>query len=687
MPKSLDIFTKTEYDALCKNIAAWDADYYEKDAPAVDDATYDAARTRARELESEYPELGRTITDRVGGTVAREFKSHPHSVPMLSIMDVFTKQDVDDWVKRVSPPTGIKDADSPQGGSYSPQFFIEPKVDGLSFSARYENGVFVRGLTRGSGTEGEDITENLKTISDIPQFLPPTDGKPSTPPRGGVIPHIVEIRGEVYIARADFIAMNATSAKQFANPRNAAAGSLRQLDSAVTALRPLRAFAYTWGEVSARDWATQSEFFERAESWGFKTTRAWCAFANTTDEIQLHYEHIMKIRDEIPFDIDGLVIKINDVATQEKLGARANSPRWEIAYKFPAVRAITTLRDITIQVGRTGVLTPVAELEPINIGGVVVSRATLHNADEIARRDFRVGDRVVVQRAGDVIPQVVESLEHAAGAPEYVFPTTCPVCGAAVVQEVGKVARRCVNTMSCPAQIVGELEHFVSRKGFDIEGIGAKQIELFVEKGWIKSPADIFTLIINHKSEIINLDGFGDKSVANLDASIERARTTLLHRLIYAIGIPEVGEATAKILAREFGNMDALRGADAARLVRIDGIGEVMANEIVKFFGDAHTVVALDELLKHLNITESPISNLQSRLTGKKIVLTGTLQKYTRDGAREILERMGARVQSSVSAKTDIVIAGADAGSKLTDAQKLGITIWDENEFEKAIQG
>ncbi len=663
LSNKIDLFTKTEYDALIKKLHAWDTAYHQNDAPAVDDATYDTAKHRAKDLEAQFPELvGKDggASQSVGAAPSKEFKNYAHAIPMLSISDVFSEEEVADWFKKTPG-----------------EVFIEPKVDGLSFSARYENGVLVRALTRGNGTIGEDITANIKTISDIPQTIP--------------FARDIEIRGEVYLSRADFFRLNAEATangtKVFANPRNAAAGSLRQLDPSVTAHRRLRAFAYTWGEVSGRDWETQSEFFHLLEKWGFKTTGKWCAQAENLDKIQAHYNHIMEIRTEIPFDIDGLVIKINDIKTQEKLGATANSPRWEIAYKFPAARAVTTLRDITIQVGRTGVLTPVAELEPINIGGVLVSRATLHNADEIIRKDFRVGDKVIVQRAGDVIPQVVEVIEHAKNSQPFQFPNVCPVCGGAVVQEADKVARRCVNSLSCPAQVAKELEHFVSRKGFDIEGLGTRQIEKFVELGWIKSPADIWRLIELHGDELRAMEGYGDKSVANLDAAIRNGANIELNRLLFALGIPEVGEATAKILARQFGSLDTLRVAGTERLQEISGIGEVMAKEIVEFFADKRTAMALDDLLSYLTI-KNPIvvENKSSNLLDKKIVLTGTLQKYTRDAAKEILENMGAKVQSSVSAKTDIVIAGADAGSKLTDAIRLGVMVWDEDEFENAIK-
>lgn len=664
MSKTPDLLVLAEHADLMKKLAAWDIAYHQKDAPVVDDATYDAAKRRALEIEAEYPTLAADgVSTRVGAAVSTKFKSYPHSVPMLSISDVFNQAEVADWFNKLA------DKD----------IFIELKVDGVSYAARYENGRLVRGLTRGSGVAGEDITENLRTIADIPHQL------------RGDYPDVIEVRGEVYMSRADFLALNAAATesgdKVFANPRNAAAGSLRQLNPAITASRRLSAFAYTYGELSSRDWATQSEYFDKLESWGFHTTRKWARHAHTMDEIQSAYNDTMMIRADIPFDIDGLVLKVNNVDLQEKMGARANSPRWEVAYKFPAARGITTLRDITVQVGRTGVLTPVAELEPINIGGVLVSRATLHNADEIERLGINVGDKVIVQRAGDVIPQIVGVAEDAPDAVPFVFPDTCPVCGATVIQESGQVARRCVNTLGCPAQRIGELEHFVSRKGFDIDGLGTRQLELFISRGWIKNAADIFTLIARHGDDIKKLDGFGEKSVSNLNAAIEHARDIELHRFLFAIGIPEVGEVTAKILARAFGNLDALRTAPVWKLKQIDGIGDVMADEIVSFFADAHNAAVLDELLHQVRVVETDVTATapDDPLAGKKIVLTGTLPNYTRDAAREILERLGAKVQGSVSAKTDIVLAGADAGSKLTRAEQLGITIWSESDLERVI--
>ena len=660
MAKVADLFIRAEHADLLKKLNAWDIAYHQNDAPVVDDATYDDAKTRILQIESEYPELAvNGFSTHVGAAVSDKFKSYPHVVPMLSISDVFNEGEVRDWFDKLQ----------------TTDLFVELKVDGLSFSARYENGVFVRGLTRGSGVAGEDITANLMTIPDVPKKL------------SGDYPDVIEVRGEVYMARSDFIALNETSDKKFANPRNAAAGSLRQLNPLITASRKLSAFGYTYGDLSERTWTTQSEYFEKLESWGFKTTRQWAHDAHSVMDVQKIYNDVMLHRDEIPFDIDGLVIKVNPISVQEKMGARANSPRWEIAYKFPAARGITKLNDITIQVGRTGVLTPVAELEPINIGGVLVSRATLHNADEIERLNVKIGDKVIVQRAGDVIPQIVAVAETSPDSIPFVFPNVCPVCGGAVVREDGAVARRCVNSLSCPAQIRGELEHFVSRHAFDIDGFGARQIELFTNLKWINSAADIFTFIEKHGDELRDMDGFGDKSVANLKDSIERARNVDLYRLIYAIGIPDVGEVTAKILAREFKSIDALRTASEERLIDIDGIGETMAHEIVSFFHDEHTVTALDNLLQYINIKNPENTVVEnSVLNGKRVVLTGTLTKYTRDAAKEILERFGANVSGSVSSKTDIVIAGAAAGSKLNDAQKLGITIWNEDDFENAIK-
>ncbi len=662
MKNTPDLFILSEYEDLVKNINLWDDAYHKNDESIVDDATYDASKRRARELETQYPSLvgDLAISNKVGADVSKDFVSKNHDVPMLSISDVFDESEVSDWLKRI----GEND------------LFIELKVDGLSFSARYENGNLVRALTRGNGTVGEDITENIKTILDIPHKLM------------GDFPDVIDIRGEVYMARSDFFALNETSAKKFANPRNAAAGSLRQLNPEITKSRRLSAFAYTYGYVSNRNWQTQSEYFNKLELWGFKTTKQWTAHAKNLSEIQNFYEKIGNIRSDIPFDIDGLVVKVDNIDAQEKMGSTAHSPRWEVAYKFPAEQGITKLNDITIQVGRTGVLTPVAELEPINIGGVVVSRATLHNADEIERKSLNAGDLVIVQRAGDVIPQIVGVAKQGENTTPYEFPKHCPICGGDVVKMAGAVAHRCVNSMSCPAQIAGELAHFVSRGGFDIEGLGEKQIELFLKLGWIKSPADIFRLIEKYGEELKSMDGFGDKSVANLEKSINGSKNIELHRLLYSLGIPEVGKTTAKILANNFGDLESLRAAHSWKLIQIDGIGDVMATEIFEFFADEHNSRALNDLLGYINVINPGIKELKenANVTGKKFVITGTLENYGRDSIKEILESFGGIVSGSVSAKTDILIAGANAGSKLARANELGITVWDESEFMEKIK-
>ena len=672
------MFAATEHADLMKKLAEWDIAYHTHDSPLVDDATYDAAKKRARELESLYPDLTGVKDAVTAATLKKEFKSFPHGAPMLSLDNVFSEDELTEWMTRITT-----------GG-----VFCEPKIDGVAFSATYENGELVRGLTRGDGISGEDITANIMTIPDIPHRIPYTG--------------TIEIRGEIYISKSDFIALNElgspgspSTGKKFANPRNAAAGSLRQLDAEITRTRKLRAFAYTWGMVagdlrapepapggrglpsSEYSWRTQAEFFGLLKDWGFQTTDG--KVCTTPEEAIQYITDLGARRATLPFDIDGVVIKANDIAERERLGAIAHSPRWAVSFKYPAERGQTVLRDITVQVGRTGVLTPVAELDPINLGGVLIQRATLHNAEEIERKDFRVGDTVIIQRAGDVIPQVVSVVSHAPDSHPFVFPTKCPICGGDVVQDEGLVARRCVNTLSCPAQILGGLTHFVSRKGFDIEGLGERQLSDFIERGWVRQPADIFTLIARHGAEIVVLDGYGEKSVANLDAAIARARNVDLWRVLYAIGIPEVGESTAKLLANRFGTMDAVRAASAEELIEIDGIGDVMAEEIYNYFANKNNAEILDNLLAQISITLSPyhfITDDNNPVFKKKIVITGTLSRG-RDDIRAALESMGAIVQNSVSSKTDILIAGENAGSKLADAQKHGVTIWGQKELEE----
>ncbi|MDR1026826.1 MAG: NAD-dependent DNA ligase LigA [Rickettsiales bacterium] len=674
MSRKTDDFKRhTELVAMLRR---WDVAYHTDDAPLVDDAEYDKAKREAVALEAAWPTLADragSVARSVGAALRREFKSFPHSIPMLSIGNVYNDKEVKEWLERIAPAA---QGEFYQNSPHQAEVFVEPKIDGLSFSARYEDGVFVRGLTRGDGTNGEDITENLRTIDNIPKNL--MEGESGS----GIIPKIIEIRGEVYMSKADFLALNAAAAesggKRFANPRNAAAGSLRQIDPEITRGRRLRAFAYSWGEASSRDWATQAEFFARLEQWGFQTTARWSKLCSTQEQIAAATAHLADIRASLPFDIDGAVYKVNDVAAQEKLGAIAHSPRWAAAWKFPAERAQTTLNGISIQVGRTGVLTPVAELEPINLGGVLISRATLHNADEIERKDFRVGDRVIIQRAADVIPQVVEVVKHAPNSAPFVFPTQCPVCGGPVVAEAGAVARRCANGLSCPAQRLGGLIHFVSRKGFDIEGLGEKQIEEFVELGFIKEPADIFRLPMD---KIKELDGYGEKSVENLAEAVRHARRVELWRVLYALGIPEVGETTAKLLARFFGDMESVRRAAAWKLKTIDGVGDVMAEEISTWFADDANARIVDNLLREIEIIgtrdQGPGTGV---LAGKKIVITGTLSR-PRDAIRADLEAMGAIVQSAVSSKTDILLAGENAGSKRAEAERLGVKIMSESEI------
>lgn len=659
MKNTPDLFTKTEYENLVKQILLWDKAYHTNDNPIVDDATYDKAKKRAIELEEKFPEFKGEISKKVGANVSKEFKSFEHKIPMLSISDVFNEDELKAWIERTGKDN---------------EFFIELKVDGLSFSALYENGKLVRALTRGSGIIGEDITENIKTIKDIPLVLK------------GDFPSLIEVRGEVYMAREDFIKLNEISDKKFANPRNAAAGSLRQLDPSITAKRKLSAFAYTYGMTSNRFWKTQSEYFEKLKSWGFKTTEFYAKKANNIQDIQKIYTDINNIRMNIPFDIDGLVIKINNIEKQNILGSTVQSPRWEIAYKFPAASAITKIIDINIQVGRTGVLTPVAILEPINIGGVIVSRATLHNYDEIERKNIFIGDNVIVERAGDVIPKIIGVDKHFENSQKFIFPSVCPVCGSHVIKIDKLVARKCINSLACPAQLIASLDHFVSKKGFDIEGLGEKQLSLFNSLGFIKSAFDIFNFIDIYRDKIIELDGFAEKSVSKLKENIEKSKNIEFHKFIYAIGIPEIGFANAKILAKKFKTFEDLKSATIEDLIKIDGIGETIAKEIIEFFKD--NINTLNKLLTIINIKYKDTEIIKNEFfKDKKFVLTGTLSAYSRDEAKEIIENMGGIVSSSISLKTDFLIAGENAGSKLDNAKKLNIKILTEQEFIEKIRG
>jgi DNA ligase (NAD+) len=677
-----------ELERLAREIVRHDLAYHGKDAPLVSDADYDALKKRNEAIEARFPLLkrGDSPSSKVGAPAASGFGKIRHELPMLSLDNAFEDADVREFEARIR-----RFLDMAEGAI---AFSAEPKIDGLSISLLYEDGAFVRGATRGDGEEGEDVTANLKTIAEIPQRLE------GTPPRR------VEVRGEIYMTRADFLAMNAAQEKAgdktFANPRNAAAGSLRQLDWTVTAGRPLRFFAYTLGVSEGAVPDTQTGLLAALKDWGFKVNpRARrCADA---DALLDYYAGIGRDRPDLPYDIDGVVYKVDRFDLQKRLGFVARSPRWAIAHKFPAERAQTLLKDIVIQVGRTGALTPVAELEPVNVGGVMVARATLHNEGEIARKDVRVGDTVVVQRAGDVIPQVVEPVaaKRPKGAKPFVFPQTCPVCGAKAVLPEGEAIRRCTGGLTCAAQAVERLRHFVARAAFDIEGLGEKNIEEIFALGWVRKPGDLFRLA-PRAAELAKREGWGDKSVERLLAAIEARRKVALDRFVFALGIRQVGEATARLLAQHYGTLAAWRAAmeraaaelaafDGPKrkpelvgeawkeLVAIDQIGDSMAVDIAGFFAEAHNREALDDLAREVEVAafEKP-KNVNAAIAGKTVVFTGTLTTMSRDEAKAGALALGAKVAGSVSKKTDLVVAGPGAGSKLAEAEKLGIPVIDE---------
>ncbi len=606
---------------------------------------------------------------------------------MLSLGNVFADEDVADFDARVRRFLGLA-ADAPL------DITAEPKIDGLSCSLRYEKGKFVEAATRGDGFEGEDVTANVRTIDEVPRTLT------------GNAPEILEVRGEVYMTHADFAALNARQAAAgktlFANPRNAAAGSLRQLDPSITAGRPLHFFAYAWGELSALPAATQMEMIAAFRKFGLPVNPLM-VLCHSAEDLLAHYREIESMRASLGYDIDGVVYKVDSLALQHRLGFVSRSPRWAVAHKFPAEKATTVLRDIEIQVGRTGALTPVARLDPVTVGGVVVSNATLHNEDEIARKDIRIGDTVIVQRAGDVIPQILGPVleKRPKGAKPYVFPHICPVCGSAAVREIDSktgtadVVRRCTGGLICEAQAVERLKHFASRNAFDIEGLGDKQIEQFFREGLIKTAADIFTLEARERAGVLNLkgrEGYGETSVGNLFRAIEARRTLLLNRFIFALGIRHVGETNARRLARYFGSFEALRataraaseGSDArAEINNIEGIGEVVAEAIADFFVEKHNEEVLDALLDHVKVVPMEAIASTSPVAGKTVVFTGSLERMTRDEAKAQAERLGAKVAASVSQKTDLVVAGPGAGSKLAKAAELGIETISEEDWLK----
>jgi len=690
---------RAEHETLGREIAEHDRRYYEEDAPTVSDAEYDALRKRYEALEGLFPELktAESLTQKVGARASEKFAKIRHRVPMLSLANGFADEEVEEFVERIRRFLQWK-ADAPL------VFTAEPKIDGLSLSIRYEKGRLVTAATRGDGAEGEDVTSNARTVGDIPHVL-----------EGSNIPDVFEVRGEVYLSHNDFAAINerqeAAGKPLFANPRNAAAGSLRQLDPKITASRPLCFFAYAWGEVSAMPADTQYGMMEVLRSFGFKVNPLTRRCSSVAEMLE-HYHAIETDRANLGYDIDGVVYKVDDLGLQQRLGFVSRSPRWALAHKFPAQKAVTVLEGIEINVGRTGSLNPIARLRPVTVGGVVVSNATLHNEDYIKGIggngekirngvDIRIGDTVIINRAGDVIPKVLDVVleKRPADAKPYEFPTHCPACGSHAVREVnprtGKedAVRRCTGGLICPAQARERLKHFVSRNAFDIEGMGEQRIDEFYEEGLVQRPQDIFTLAERNArslKRLENREGWGETSVRNLFAAIEARRSVSLNRFVFALGIPHVGETSARLLARHFGTFEALREAAKAaadpeseahaELTAIGGIGPVVAEAIVEFFKEEHNEEMLDALLAQVNVEpmEAP-ATVNSPVAGKTVVFTGSLEQMTREEAKAMAERLGAKVAGSVSKKTDIVVAGPGAGSKLAKAAELGVQVMDED--------
>jgi DNA ligase (NAD+) len=675
---------KAEHVRLELEIEQHDKRYYQQDAPVISDAAYDALRKRYEAIEQQFPDL-RTLTslsNKVGSAPSGKFRKVRHAVPMLSLGNAFTEEDVADFVDRIRRFLRLSEQDELV-------ITAEPKIDGLSCSLRYEAGKLAVAATRGDGAEGEDVTANIRTIKTVPETL-----------KGKDVPRVFEARGEVYMTKDDFLALNKRQEKEgkplYVNPRNTAAGSLRQIDPSMTAQRPLKFFAYTWGEASERPADTQSEAVAAMKRWGLPVN-ALMKKCRSVEELLAHYRKIEAGRAELPYDIDGVVYKVDRLDWQERLGFVSRSPRWAIAHKFAAEKATTVVRDIDIQVGRTGKLTPVAKLEPVTVGGVVVQNATLHNEDEIERLGVRVGDTVTIQRAGDVIPQVLGVVEEKPrGRKKYEFPKVCPVCGSHAVREEGEVDRRCTGGLVCAAQAVQTLIHFVSRNAFDIDGLGEKQIEFFFEKAWVREPADIFTLEKrNGKLKLEKEEGFGATSVRNLFASIEERRKIAFNRVLFALGIRHIGETNAVRLARHYGTMEALReaaiaagkgDADAlAEINNVNGIGEIVAEAVIEFFKEKKNMKALDALLAEIEIEPMATVAKDSPVSGKSVVFTGALEQMTRDEAKAMAERLGAKVAGSVSKKTDYVVAGPGAGSKLKEATKHGVRVLSEDDWFKLI--
>lgn len=676
---------KEELKRIAQEMTKADDAYYQKDDPYLTDAQYDTLKLLNQQLEEKFPHLIRfdSPSKRIGAPLKSDFNKIEHKVPMLSLGDIFSEEELTEFVKSIQRFLNTNE---------NIVMSSEPKMDGLSFTARYENGIFVSGATRGDGKTGEDITANLKTIAALPHTITADD-----------FPKIIELRGEVYMSKADFSELNAKNAaegkKVFANPRNAAAGSLRQLDATITRERKLSLLVYTWGDISELSWNSQTEFLEKIKKWGFPVN-PYNRVCHNLDELIDSYETLLNNRADLPYDIDGIVYKVDSLALQQRLGFLTRTPRWAIAHKFPAEKAVTRINNIRIQVGRTGALTPVADLEPVNVGGVMVSHATLHNEDEIVRKDVRIGDYVVIQRAGDVIPQVLSVVfdKRKPDAQTFEFPHICPQCGAHAIREEDEAVRRCTGGLSCPAQAIERIKHFVSREAFNIEGLGAKIIEQFYLEKILQNPADIFTLEQRNGGDeydlfssakgihLENREGWGQKSASNLFNAINERRTISLPRFIYALGIRQVGSATSLLIAKNYTTfsrfMEEMQSGQTEKLLSIDGIGAAMANDIVEFFKEEHNLKIIDELMKQIQI-ESFIDTVDynSPLSGKTVVFTGTLQTMTRAEAKAKAQSVGAKVAGSVSAHTDFVIAGADAGSKAKKARELGVEILDEDEF------
>jgi DNA ligase (NAD+) len=689
---------KAEYARLAAEIAEHDRRYYQDDAPSVSDAEYDALRRRYNAIEARFPQLrsAESLTQHVGAAPAARFAKVRHAVPMLSLDNAFAEDDVRDFVGRIRRFLRLPEDEDVV-------FSAEPKIDGLSMSLRYENGTLLTGATRGDGSVGEDVTANVKTLADIPHRL-----------KGKGVPAVCEVRGEVYMTKHAFLALNKRQAESggqvFANPRNSAAGSLRQKDPSITASRPLGFFAYAWGEMSAMPADTQSGMIKWFASCGFKTNPLTKICRSVEALLTFHHEIELQ-RGSLDYDIDGVVYKVDRLDWQERLGFVSRSPRWAIAHKFPAEKATTIINDIEIQVGRTGALTPVAKLEPVTVGGVVVQNATLHNEEEIKRLDVRKGDTVTIQRAGDVIPQVLGVVleKRPRDAKPYKFPTTCPCpLHSDVVRETiagGEEGARahCTGEFACPYQALGHLEHFVSRRAFDIDGLGEKQIAFFYEQEWIKEPADIFTLRERNgrltlkdggkKIRLEEVEGFGETSVRNLFNAIEARREIPLERFIYALGIRHVGETTAVALARGYGSWNAFHdacreladGDDETRqeMDALDQIGDTVIDSLRDYFAEAHNRRRIERLAAQVRILEAEKPRTDSAIAGKTVVFTGTLEKMTRDEAKASAERLGAKVAGSVSRKTDYVVAGPGAGSKLGKAEEFGVKILSEDEWLK----